>query len=179
MHSKVQSLAFLNIVIVWCGTLLTSLSLYNSTPPNNCYWILCSKIENMFFWIIIMSFLLFFYRPITGACLLVRGWGSIWQATLPKWPVWQRICISTWRPWHPGTWNIVIEAAWLGTKIHTWHGLGNSGHSHLVLMYDVPVWFSACPIVFMYIREVTQVPDVHVVAAHNGRRWCIWTIIQV
>ena len=24
-------------------------------------------------------------------------------------------------------------------------------------MYDVPVWFSACPLISMYIREVTQV----------------------
>ena len=31
----------------------------------------------------------------------------------------------------------------------------------------------------IYIREVTQVPDVPVVAARNGRRWCIWTIIPV
>ena len=52
-------------------------------------------------------------------------------------------------------------------------------HSHLVLMYDVIVWFSACPLIFMYIREVTQVPDVPVVAVRNGRRWCIWMIIQV
>ena len=44
---------------------------------------------------------------------------------------------------------------------------------------DVSVWFSACPLIFMYIREVTQVPDVPVVAARNGHRWCIWTIIQV
>ena len=25
-------------------------------------------------------------------------------------------------------------------------------HSHLVLMYDAPVWFSACPLISMYIR---------------------------
>ena len=34
-------------------------------------------------------------------------------------------------------------------------------------------------LLFMYIRQVTQVSDVPVVAARNGRRWCIWTIIQV
>ena len=27
------------------------------------------------------------------------------------------------------------------------------GHSHLVLMYDVPVWFSACPLIHVYRRS--------------------------
>ena len=52
-------------------------------------------------------------------------------------------------------------------------------HSHLVLMYVVPVWFSACPLIHVYIRQVTPVSNVPVVAAGNGCRWCIQTIIQV
>ena len=53
-----------------------------------------------------------------------------------------------------------------------------SFHSHMVLMYDVPVWFSACPLIHVY-KTSSQASNVPVVAARNGRRWCMRTIIQV
>ena len=117
----------------------------------------CVKRSKVFFLLsllIAMSFLLF-YGPPTGACLLVRGCGSIWQATLPKWPVYQRICISTWRSWHPGTWNIVIEAAWLGIKIHTWHRLGKLGFTYPANQRGFGLLTPAdgCPTKGIYIRN--------------------------
>ena len=47
------------------------------------------------------------------------------------------------------------------------------------LMHDVPVWFYACTLIHVCIRQVTEVSNVPVLAARNGHRWCMRKIIQM
>ena len=64
-------------------------------------------------------------------------------------------------------WNrcMLVPFSWVSVHSHC------LTHSHLVLMYDVPVWFSACPLIHVYY--VAAGPSFHVIRCrkYSPSRW--------